>query len=75
MALAVNPLRDLVKLLKMGVMHLSYWKEFCGSESFLSAPRLHETYRVEAKSMVPMLPRREVSPVTNFGLRAIISGC
>lgn len=74
MAPVVNPLRDLVKLLKMGVLHLSYWKEFRGSESLLSAPRSHETYRVEAESMTTTLPRREVLPVTNFELRAIISG-
>lgn len=74
-ALVVNTLRYLEKLLKMGVMHLSYRKEFCGSESCLSAPRPHETYRVEAKAMVTMLPHREVLPVPNFELRAITTGC
>lgn len=75
MALVVNPLRDLVKLLKMGVVHLSCWKEFCGSESLLRAPRPHETSRVEAEPMVAMLPHREVLAVPNFELRAFISGC
>lgn len=75
MALVVNLLRVLVKLLKMGVEHLSCWKEFCGSESLLSAPRPHETYGVEAEPVVVMLSHREVLAVTNFELRAIISGC
>lgn len=59
----------------MGVVHVRYWKEFCGSESFLSAPRPHKTYRVEAKSMVPVLPHGEFLPATNFELRPNICAC